>query len=94
MTTDVTRRGVSIKILADSSSFVTFSGVQKFNGNFDDWPLAPNTKWTLTSSSGDFSAESDINNGKFNGPLKKGSLTIGQITDNVIYVNGQEVSLY
>lgn len=94
--TDLTKRTVNIKISADSAHFITMSQTQKFAQRFGywDWAAAAGSKTTLTSSSGDFTAESDAASDLFTGPLMKGSTQIGEIRNNVIYVNGQEISLY
>ncbi|MDH4481061.1 MAG: hypothetical protein QE283_14400 [Rhodoferax sp.] len=57
------------------------------------WDLVPGSKTIITSSSGDFTAQLDLTN-SFSGPLMQGSTQIGEIINNVIYVNGQEISLY
>lgn len=88
---NLTTRDMSLKLTA-GGNFVTISGQQVYDSKYFDWSMPGNAK--IVSSSGDFSAESKASNNSFNGDLKKGNTVIGKITNNVVSVNGSEMSLY
>ena len=85
------QRNPSFKVFT-AGNFVTFSNEEELINGI--WQIKNNSKTIIKSSSGDFVAEGDVINGAFSGPIMRNKTQIGQITKNVIYVNGQEISLY
>ncbi len=85
------KRSPSLQITTNGN-FISISSTEEIVRS--NWQISPGSKTIIKSSSGDFVAEGDVMNGAFSGPIMRNKTQIGQITKNVIYVNGQEISLY